>query len=289
MYKSNMYTLFTFIFIFAFIFIGPGCFVDRPGTGSPRPATSWEAQTTPGFACPQDDVTVTWDAGTVTCPAGTGPDCVTFTTTDSAGLLTPPFSRMALTGSEVIGQFTADTLFTMDVTHISPADVGWMRRTSDLKVATTTSALRQQFGFAAECNPRTNRYDTSRFSLNMRHPNFLASTRGFGNCVRIVDICNLPDSASRNPGTAITVSSVGDSSLPPTRINLGECVSSYIGGLNLTTDKFIQASPESIDLNPDIMSGVCRSEESTNPADPQPIIDVLFILSCDTLDEGCTM
>jgi hypothetical protein len=288
MYKSNVYTFFTFIFIFAFIFIGPSCFLDRSGSGSPRPATSWEAQTIPGFACPQDDVTVTWDVGTVTCAERTGPDCVTFTTNDSAGLLIPPFSRMALTGSEVIGQFTADTIFSMDVTRIPTPDVGWVGRRSDLKVATPTSALRQQFGFAADCNPRTNRYDESRFTLNMRNADFVASTRGFGNCVRIVDICNIPDSASRNPGTAITISTVGDSSLPPTRINLGECVSSYIGGLNLTTDKFYQASPESVGLNPDIMGGVCRSEENTNPADPQPIIDVLFILSCDTRAEGCS-
>jgi len=289
MYKSNVYTLFTFIFIFVFIFIGPGCFVERSGSGRPRSAPSWEAQTTPGIACPQDDVTVTWDVGTVTCPERTGPDCVTFTTTDSAGLLTPPFSRMALTGSEVIGQFTADTLFTMDVTHISSGDVGWVQRRSDLKIATPTTALRQQFGFASDCNPRTNRYDISRFTLNMRNADFVASTRGFGNCVRIVDICNIPDSVTRNPGTAITISTVGDSSLPPTRINLGECASSYIGSLNLTTDKFYQASPESVGLNPDIMSGVCRSEETTNPADPRPIIDVLFVLSCDTLDEGCSM
>lgn len=289
MYKPNISFLLFSISVISLIFLLPGCFLDRSGTGSPRPSTSWEAQTTPGFACPQDDVTVTWDIGTVRCPERTGPDCVTFTVTDSAGLLTPPFSRMALSGSEVLGRFNSDTVFTLSATHISSGDIGWMPRRSDLKVATPTSTIRQQFGFSADCNPRTNRYDISRFSFNMRNPEFLASTRGFGNCVRIVDICNVPESASRNPGTAITISSVGDSSLPPTRINLGECVSSYIGNLNLTTDKFFQASPESDRLNPDIVSGVCRSEETTNPADPQPMIDVLFILSCDTTTDDCTM
>lgn len=288
MTKFSSYEVLAFIFITTFIIIGPSCFLHGAGTG-PRPATSWTALSTPGFACPQDDITVTWDVGTVTCPERAGPNCVTFTATDTVGLVSPPFSRMALSGSEVIGQFNTDTTFIFNVTHVSPSDAAWSQRSTDLKVATPTSTLSQQFGFGAVCNPRTNRYDLSRFTLDMTNTSFLNATRGFGNCMRIVDICNIPDSARRNPGGPITILTVGDASLPPTRIRLGECVSSYIGSLNLTTDKYYEAYPESIDLNPDIMSGVCVSEEVTNPADPKPIIDVLFILSCDTEAEGCTM
>ena len=265
----------------------------RPGAGMGEPGVpdSWTAAAYPGFACPADEITLQWNVGDPTCPAGTGPECQTLSVVDNFTVLEPPFTSRQLTGTHSWGSIssnvpgwdgTVSPRFTFSVSHDDPADRGWSNIISIVQMIRNPPAppYSQRFAFFGLCEPVSGRWSLTDFRLDMDSDAFIRNTRGLGNCVRIVSICYNPSSLSGSLRyDPIIISLIGgDGSMPSRTLSVGEC----IDGLNLRPDLSYQVVPDPSVPILERMGGRCVEGTTTDPLEPPPYINLDFTLRCDT-------
>jgi hypothetical protein len=254
----------------------------------------WEAAATPGTICPNEEVTVTWNVGALRCGDRAGPNCVDFTTTNqSTG--NQIFSNNLASGHKILRDINSDTNFIYSVTadNLDVRPLTWDTKFDRVKVTTVTTSLPNGYSFTARCERSRvdiNRfvYNLDKYSLDMNSPEFIESTKGFGECVHIVKIQRITEPEPDVDGRTITVYSIDSGrSLPPTSLELGRSIEP----LDLPTDLAYEVVVEN--SSPFFREGAdCGGlrEESYPSASvgPPPTFPLIFYLSCDTRIEGCT-
>lgn len=300
-YVSRVFVL--IILSFPLLLSLSSCFLDGKGRaptrsirtsspiGQPGPAGSWSADAFPGFACPADNITLKWNVGDPHCRPGMGPSCQTLTVVDSLDLLEPYFTSRELSGSYENGSVSGlriwngrDPIFLFSVIHDDASDPGWQDWFSQVVIVQgpPEAPTTQDFdAIATTCDgPLGWRLDN--FRLDMTHESFIDSTKGLGDCVRIVSVCYrpVPDSGAETPD-AIVVSVVGDPRMRATTLPRGSCVFE----LNLPPDLAYDVRPASAPIP--THEGMCDGEGTGIVGAEPPFIRLQFGLSCDTTLDEC--
>lgn len=261
-----------------------------------RDSDRWEAVATPGTICPNEEVTVTWNVGAVRCGDRAGPNCVDFTATNqSTG--NQIFSNDLASGHRTLRDINSDTNFIYSVTadNLDVRPLTWDPITDDVKVLTpTTGGSRlnsgQRFTFTAKCvrsNVNITRfvYNLDNYSLNMSSPGFIRSTKGFGECVRIIEIARPVVVETDYVGDSpITIYSRGGE-LPPTPLELGASIEALELPTDLEYEVVVENSSGLFREGPDCGEGELSFPSATE--EPPPNFSLIFYLSCDTRMEGC--
>jgi hypothetical protein len=289
-----------------------GCILQGTGGLSSRPShpigeqghdLTWGADAFPGYACPADNITLQWNVGDPQCPVGMGPSCQTLTVDDNLGLLTPNFTSPDLAGQASAGSVSSlaswggrSPAFSFSVTHDDPnADLifGWDDRLSQVEIIQTPGhTIEKVFrpGSACNQNPTSCKWRLDQYRLDMKDQSFINSTRGLGGCVRVTSICYRPivntPGEQRPHKIAISVIDSGETRLLG-EIEFLQCIENISLGPDLeyivqpVDDPGVAAFPE---------QGRCC--EGSGPGGslitPQPFIQLLFTLGCDTVSEECS-
>ena len=118
----------------------------------------------------------------------------------------------------------------------------------------------------------------------MSSPEFIRSTKGFGECVRIVKIQRITEPQPYVDDRTITIYSRGGE-LPPTPLELGASIEALELPTDLAYEVVVENSSGFFREGPD-----CGGGEVSFPSareEPPPNFSLLFYLSCDTRMEGC--
>ena len=259
-----------------------GCTLKGKGGGVVIRANDWSANAFPDFVCPNDDVTISWDAGSTPCAAGTGPDCLTFTAL-SFPTLSPTTTSVAVTSNERtgmsnVGNIDARTTYNFNVTR-SPNDEGYRWETkSDIVNYIDDDPnfpLSKPVDFEAVCN-EDGIYDLRKFRLNMDSAAFRQSLGTFGECVKIIYICDTPLNIV---SMRVTIHSL-DGSLPLTTLeNRGDCIENVSLNTDLIFEINLSPSEPILDITPRRCLGTVT--------EPPPIYHMIFYFSCDTESDEC--
>jgi hypothetical protein len=257
-----------------------------------RESDRWEAAAAPGIICPNEEVTVTWNVGALRCGDGTSSDCVEFTATNQS-TDTEIFSNDLASSFRVVRDITSDTNFIYSVTadNLDVRPLTWDTKFDRVEVITVTTGYPKSYNFTAKCvnstvTPTRLVYNLDRYSLDMASSEFIESTKGFGECVRITKIARIDISQPPIDDETITIFSIDrEQSLPPTSLELGESIEP----IDLPTDLSFEVEVENSSV-PFREGAGCGGREESLPSDiaePPPMFGLIFYLSCDTRMEGC--
>jgi len=263
--------------------------VIRPSSpvGDEGPPGSWSADAFPGYACPADNIRLQWNVGDPLCPEGTGPSCQTLTVTDTIGLLAPPFTSRDLAGTHLNGSIAslgsswsgADPVFTFSVAHDDATDPGWTDATSEVVIVQNppVEPVARNFKvFSAACDGALG-WRLSQYRIDMTRPDFIETTKGLGDCVRIVSVCYLPNDAQAKRPNPVIVSLVGGGPMTTTTLSLGECADGFSLRPDLAYDVY-PATPVIPRHEGNCVPGDVEGEPVTDP----PFTQLLFTFACDT-------
>ncbi len=291
---SKIYKAVLLISIPLILLILYSCFLDRSLITIPRrPASDWEAKSTPGIICPNEEITISWDVGSLDCADTatiSGDDCVQFVCSNiSDG--SEFFRRDQGSGSRIIRDINTSTAFRYSVIarDLDVRPVAWETIRDEVVVIPADSESpflpthTVYWGPQAQCvrdmsSPLpTFRYDLTYYWLNTGSPEFIESTKGWGECVRVVEICH--DRTAVETAYPIIITTT-DGSLPPTPIAVNGCVS----GLRLQTELFYLVQVE----RPDALTGNCSGHPQTGGSPTVPPVLVLTVrLGCDPTIDAC--
>lgn len=147
----------------------------------------------------------------------------------------------------------------------------------------------RRFTFTAKC-VRSNDitrfvYNLDNYSLNMSSPGFIRSTKGFGECVRIIEIARPVVVETDYVGDSpITIYSRGGE-LPLTSLELGASIEALELPTDLAYEVIVENSSGFFREGPDCGGGGLSFPSATEESPPN--FSLLFYLSCDTRMEGC--
>lgn len=286
-----------------FLFSLSGCLLERGGlapdptirpsspVGEEGPPGSWSADAFPGYACPVDNISLSWDVGDPQCDTA-GTSCQTLSATDNLGLLTPPFSSRDLTGTHLNGSVAdlgsswsgADPVFTFSVAHDNPADPGWVDATSEVVIVQNPPAepIARNFKvFSTGCDG-TLGWRLSHYRLDMTQQDFIDETKGFGDCVRITSVCYLPNETNAKRPNPVIVSLVGGGPMATTTLSLGECAD----GFSIRTGVAFDVHPAT-PVIPAHEGNCIEGDVAGAPVTEPPFTQLLLTFGCNTTLDEC--
>ena len=271
-----------------------GCFLDTSTIELPRSRGEWTAKATPGIVCPTDDITVSWDVGRVNCGAGRGDSCQIFTALHNGEQIIDSTYR---TGSENLGTFdTRNQVFRFNTVPdpvllrdgpISP--FAWEIKDDFVRVLTSpTDGESESATAVASCVPSPvdlsfRVWNLDRYSVDLGTEEFIARTKGYGDCVSIVRIVR-STIAGDNIGDLPVLITSSDGSLNSRRLEPGGIIDS----INLPNDVRFDIEVES-GVVPFRQGGPCERgfEVGEGGTETTPVFEVIFSVACDVGRDEC--